>query len=110
MNGDGTIVGSYTNGQVKNIAQLVLADFPNLNGLVRAGSALYKASTSSGEPLNNKPGVGGMGTISSGMLEESNVDLAAEFVKMIITQRAYQANSKIITTVDDMMAQLLNTK
>jgi len=110
VNSDGTIVGSYTNGQVKNIALLVLADFPNLNGLVRAGSALYKSSTSSGEPLNNKPGVGGMGTISSGMLEESNTDLAAEFVKMIITQRAYQANSKIITTVDSMMADLLNSK
>jgi flagellar hook protein FlgE len=110
VNSDGAIVGSYTNGQVKNIALLVLADFPNLNGLVRAGSALYKSSPNSGEPLDNKPGVGGMGTISSGMLEESNTDLAAEFVKMIITQRAYQANSKIITTVDDMMAQLLNTK
>ncbi len=110
VNGDGTIVGNYTNGQIKNIAQLVLADFTNLNGLSRGGASLYKSSTKSGEPLHNRPGVGGMGTISAGMLEESNVDLAAEFVKMIITQRGYQANTKIITTVDDMMAQLLNVK
>jgi flagellar hook protein FlgE len=110
INSDGTIVGYYTNGQVKNIAQLVLANFTNLNGLERNGTMLYKSSTSSGDPLYNSPGVGGMGTISSGTLEESNVDLAAEFIKMIISQRAYQANSKIISTTDDMLAQLLNVK
>ena len=110
INADGTIVGYYTNGQVKNIAQLVLANFTNLNGLERSGTMLYKSSTKSGDPLYNKPGVGGMGTISAGTLEESNVDLAAEFIKMIITQRAYQANSKVISTTDDMLAQLLNVK
>jgi len=110
INTDGTIVGYYTNGQVKNLAQLVLANFTNLNGLERSGTMLYKSSTRSGDPLLNKPGIGGMGTVSSGTLEESNVDLAAEFIKMIISQRAYQANSKIISTTDDMLAQLLNVK
>jgi flagellar hook protein FlgE len=110
INEEGTIVGSYTNGAVKNIAQLVLAQFPNLNGLNRKGAMLYEASTTSGEPLYNKPGNGGMGNISAGMLEESNIDLAAEFIKMIITQRGYQANSKVISTTDEMFAQLLSIK
>lgn len=85
INEEVTIVGSYTNGALKNIAQLVLAQFANLNGLDRKGAMLYAASGTSGETLNNRPGVGGMGNISSGMLEESNIDLAAEFIKMIIT-------------------------
>jgi flagellar hook protein FlgE len=110
INSEGTIVGSYTNGAIKNIAQLALAHFPNLNGLERKGSMLYEASPTSGEPLYNRPGVGVMGNISSGMLEESNIDLAAEFIKMIITQRGYQANSKVISTTDEMFAQLLSIK
>ena len=107
---EGNIVANYTNGTRKKIARLALADFPNLIGLTRKGSTLYQATTRSGEPLHNKPGVGGMGNISSSMLEESNVDLAAEFIKMIIIQRGYQANTKVITTTDDMLAQLINIR
>jgi len=110
INNDGTVVGTYTNGKVKNIAQVVLANFTNLNGLERSGSQLYKSSTASGAPIYNQPEVGGMGAVSSGSLEESNVDLAAEFIKMIIYQRAYEANSKIISTGDDMLTQLLSVK
>jgi len=110
VNSQGILVGTYTNGQVKNIAQLVLANFPNTDGLSKAGSSLYAASTSSGAPLINIPGVGGTGTISSGMLEESNVDLAGEFVQMIISQQAYQANSKVISTTDQMLTALINSK
>jgi flagellar hook protein FlgE len=107
---DGNIVGHYTNGEVKNIGRLALADFPSLYGLERAGNLLFTSTTGSGDPLINKPDVGGMGQIAATMLEESNTDLAAEFIKMIITQRAYQANSKIITTTDEMLAQLLSVK
>jgi flagellar hook protein FlgE len=110
INQDGNVVGHYTNGVVRNIARLALADFPSVYGLERGGSMLFKATTDSGDPLINKPGEGGMADISASMLEESNVDLAAEFIKMIITQRAYQANSKIITTTDEMLAQLINIK
>jgi len=110
INNDGTVVGTYTNGKVKNIAQVVLANFTNLNGLERSGSQLYKSSTASGAPIYNQPEVGGMGAVSSGSLEESNVDLAAEFIKMIIYQRAYEANSKIISTGDDMLTQLPSVK
>ena len=103
-------MATYTNGTVKNIARLALADFANLNGLERKGSTLYQATTASGEPLLNKPGVGGAGTVSASMLEESNVDLAAEFVRMIVVQRGYQANSKVISTTDEMLAQLMNIR
>jgi flagellar hook protein FlgE len=89
---------------------LALTDFPNLNGLRRKGGTLYQATTTSGDPLYNKPGIGGMGTISSSMLEESNVDMAAEFIKMIVIQRGYQANTKVITTTDDMLNQLINMR
>ena len=107
---EGNVVGTYTNGIVRNIARLALADFPSVYGLERAGSSLFKATPASGQPLINKPGEGGMGDVSASNLEESNVDLAAEFIKMIITQRAYQASSKIITTTDEMLAQLINIK
>jgi flagellar hook protein FlgE len=108
IDAEGNLVTSYTNGEVKNTARLALADFANLNGLQRKGSTLYQETPISGVPLLNKPAVGGMGTVSGSMLEESNVDLAAEFVSMIIIQRGYQANSKVISTTDEMIAQLLN--
>ena len=107
---EGNIVANYTNGIRKNIARFALADFPNLNGLLRKGGSLYQVTTNSGDPLYNKPGEGGMGKISSSMLEESNVDMAAEFIKMIIIQRGYQVNTKVITTTDDMLAQLMNIR
>jgi len=106
----GNIVATYTNGKVKNVARLALADFTNLNGLERKGSTLFQETPLSGVPLFNKPAVGGMGTVSGSMLEESNVDMAAEFVNMIIIQRGYQANSKVISTTDEMMAQLMNIR
>jgi len=107
---EGNIIATYTNGTVKNIARLALADFTNLNGLVRKGATLYQGTTSSGQPIYNKPGVGGMGTVSSSMLEESNVDMAAEFIRMIVIQRGYQANSKVISTTDEMLAQLMSIR
>lgn len=107
---DGNLIANYTNGTRRMVARLALADFPNLNGLSRKGASLYQATTISGDPLHNKPGIGGMGNISSSMLEESNVDLAAEFIKMIVIQRGYQANTKVITTTDEMLAQLINIR
>ena len=107
---EGNVVANYTNGTRRNIARIALADFPNLNGLARSGETLFQATTTSGDPLYNMPGIGGMGSISASMLEESNVDLAAEFIKMIIIQRGYQANTKVITTTDEMLAQLMNIR
>lgn len=107
---EGNLVASYTNGLRKNMARMALADFPCLNGLARKGDTLYQGTTASGDALMNKPGVGGMGTIASSMLEESNVDLASEFIRMILIQRGYQANTKVITTTDEMLAQLMNIR
>jgi flagellar hook protein FlgE len=107
---EGNVVANYTNGSRRNIARIALADFPNLNGLARSGETLFQATTASGDPLYNLPGIGGMGSVSASMLEESNVDLAAEFIKMIIIQRGYQANTKVITTTDEMLAQLMNIR
>ena len=107
---EGNLTANYTNGQVKRIARLALANFPNINGLQRRGSTLYSETVASGQPLINKPGTGGMGTISSSMLEESNVDLAGEIIKMIVIQRGYEANSKVISTTDAMLNTLLNIR
>jgi flagellar hook protein FlgE len=106
----GNLTANYTNGQVKKIARLALANFPNINGMQRRGGTLYSETVSSGQPLINKPGTGGMGTISSSMLEESNVDLAGEIIKMIVIQRGYEANSKVISTTDAMMNTLINIR
>ncbi len=107
---EGNIVGNYTNGTVKKLARITLADFTSLSGLERKGASLYQATTTSGLPIYNKPGIGGMGVISSSMLEESNVDLASEFIRMIVIQRGYQANSKVISTTDEMLSQLMNIR
>lgn len=106
----GNIVANYTNGQVKKIARLALCSFLNINGLLRRGATMYQESVTSGQPIYNKPGEGGMGTISSSMLEESNVDLASEIIKMIVLQRGYQANSKVISTTDEMLNTLINLR
>jgi flagellar hook protein FlgE len=110
IDGDGNITASYTNGQVKKIARLALSSFLNINGLLRNGSTQYSETVQSGQPLTNKAGEGGMGTISSSMLEESNVDLAGEIIKMIVIQRGYQANSKVISTTDEMLNTLIQLR
>jgi flagellar hook protein FlgE len=110
IDNQGNVTANYTNGQVKKIARLALANFPNINGLQREGSTLFAETVQSGQPLTNKPGEGGMGSISSSMLEESNVDMAGELIKMIVLQRGYQANSKVISTTDEMLNTLINVR
>jgi len=106
---DGVIRGSFTNGQTSELGQLILADFPNTNGLKKIGN--YFAQTSeSGEAIKNKPGSGGLGEVMSHSLEMSNTDVAKEFINMITAQRAYQASSRIITTADQMLTELMNIK
>lgn len=105
---DGTIIGTYSNGRTLSIGQIALGNFADLQGLRRAGSGLYQETAESGVPVISRPNVGGFGTISSYSLELSNVDLATEFVSMISTQRAYQANSKIITVGDQLLSEVVN--
>ncbi len=107
---DGVMTGSYSNGQVQNLFVLSLADFNSTQGLRREGGNLFSETRSSGPPLTNKPGTGGLGTIQANSLEQSNVDISEEFVKMIITQKGFQANSRTITTTDQMLQEVVNLK
>ncbi|MBV8074456.1 MAG: flagellar hook-basal body complex protein, partial [Candidatus Eremiobacteraeota bacterium] len=97
---DGTVTGAFTNGQQQTLAQIALATFQNEEGLTRIGNSQFQQTANSGLPQINVAGTGKLGFIVSGSLEESNVSLADQFVKMILAQRAFQANSKSITTAD----------
>jgi flagellar hook protein FlgE len=107
---DGYFTGIYSNGSMIPFAQVALADFPSYSGLAKMGSNLYAESLSSGQALISAPNTASLGAIAPSTLEMSNVDLASEFVEMITTQRAYQANSKVITTSDEILQELINIK
>lgn len=106
----GNIFGIFTNGVSRVLAQIVMADFNNQAGLIKAGQSLYQTSANSGEPIIGVAGETISGTISSGALEASSVDIASEFTNMITAQRGYQANARIITTSDQMLEELVNLK
>ncbi len=110
FNTSGEIIGYYTNGEVTVLGQVALATFDNSNGLLKVGDTTFQATTSSGEPSIGTAGTGDRGDIASGVLENSNVDLSTEFVNMITTERGFQANSRVITTSDEMLQELLSLK
>lgn len=107
---DGVLTGRYSNGQILELYVLTLADFNNEWGLRREGGNLFSETRESGDALTGLPNSSGKGSISSNSLEMSNVDLAVEFVNMITTQRGFQANSKVITTTDSMLGDLIQLK
>ncbi|MBI5901888.1 MAG: flagellar hook protein FlgE [Deltaproteobacteria bacterium] len=107
---DGVISGIFSNGRDLTIGQVLLANFASPVGLASAGNNLYQETYDSGQPLVGAAGSSGRGTIQSSTLELSNVDIAQEFVNMITAQRGFQANSKIITTTDEILAELVNLK
>jgi len=107
---DGAITGQYSNGEVIPLYRVALAKFQNVQGLHKEGGNLYRETRLSGVPITARPGTNGLGSIAPNSLEQSNVDIATEFVKMIATQRGFQANSKIITVTDQMLAELINLK
>jgi flagellar hook protein FlgE len=108
---DGIIMGVYSNGKQRPLGMIGLAEFDNPAGLERAGSNTFVQTPNSGDFLNGvKPGTSRAGTLLSGTLELSNVDLANQFTDMIITQRGFQANSRIMTTVDEMLQEVTNIK
>ncbi len=106
----GIITGSFTNGVNVPLAQIVLADFNNPAGLLRIGDNMYQESGNSGGAVLGYALQGSQSTLTSGALEMSNVDLAQEFTSMIVAQRGFQANSKVITTSDDLLQELVNLK
>jgi flagellar hook protein FlgE len=105
---DGTIEGFYTNGQIQSLAQLQMALFTNPAGLERAGNGLMRVSSNSGAAQLATAGTGSAGTVVSGSLEGSNVDVAEEFVRLIEAQRGFQANARIISTTDQVLGELVN--
>jgi len=100
---------SYSNGQQINVAAITLAKFTNPGGLNLVGSNMFTATDVSGTPRGGLPGPE-LGSIFTNSLEQSNVDMGLEFVNMITVQRGFQANSKIITTVDELLGELINLK
>jgi flagellar hook protein FlgE len=110
IDSSGLIIGKTESGKTIDLAQLVIADFPNVEGLQKFKGSTFLAFTSSGSPSIGIAGTGGRGTIVGSSLEQSNVDMAVEFVNLIKAQRAYQASSKIISTTDELYQDSLNLK
>jgi len=106
----GYVNGVYSNGQLQKLYQVALAKFSSTTGLSKVGGTLFEETLASGQPLFSDASTPGVGKILANSLEQSNVDMAAQFVKMITTQRGYSANSKTITTADEMLQEVLNLK
>jgi flagellar hook protein FlgE len=110
IDGSGKITGVFSDGKSYTLGQLAVAKFENSEGLEKVGSSNYRASNNSGAPDEQVANTKGFGIIRQGVLEMSNVDLANEFTELIVTSRSYQANSRTITTSDEMLQELINLK
>jgi len=110
LGSDGTITGSFSNGLDQVLGRIALGSFANPGGLEKAGGSLYSATANSGTAQIGTSGTGGRGTLSGGYLEMSNVDLSSEFTNLIVAQRGFQANARVITTSDDVLQELVNLK
>jgi len=107
---DGTVSGVFSNGRNRTVGQIALANFSNPGGLEKVGGSSYRPTPNSGLAQVGLAGSGGRGSIASNTLEMSNVDLAQEFTGLIAAQRGFQANSRVITTADEMLQELVNLK
>jgi flagellar hook protein FlgE len=107
---DGVVTGSFSNGESRALARLAVASFANPGGLEKAGNSSYRATVDSGLAQVGVPGSGTRGSLVAGTLEMSNVDLAQEFTNLIIAQRGFQANSRMITASDEILQDLINIK
>ena len=110
ISSDGTIEGSFSNSQTLALGQIVLANFANPQGLNRVGQNSFQTTLASGAPVIGVAGTGGRGSITGSSLEQSNVDIATEFANMIVTQRGYQANARVVTTFDQLTQDTINMK
>jgi flagellar hook protein FlgE len=106
----GDITGVYTNGQTQLLGKISMASFVNPGGLLRQGQNLFGESSASGLASIGEPGIAGRGSVTTGSLEMSNVDLATQFTGMITAERGFQANGRVITTSDEMLQELVNLK
>lgn len=110
ISSNGEVVGIFTNGERETLATIGMADFDNPSGLLKIGGNLFSETVNSGTPKYGTPASGSLGALTPGALEMSNVDLSAEFTDMITTQRGFQANSRVITTSDEILQELVNLK
>jgi flagellar hook protein FlgE len=106
----GQIVGVFSNGLKQSLGQVALANFNNVQGLEKIGDSMYRSTVNSGLAQVGPAGTQGLGLITAGALEMSNVDLAQEFTNLVIAQRGFQANSRVITTSDEILQELVNLK
>lgn len=106
----GEVYGVYSNGMQELVGQVALASFVNPMGMIRVGQNMFQPGVNAGEPAIGAAGSGGRGEIAGGYLEASNVDMAQEFTNMILAQRGFQASSRVITTSDEMLQELVNIK
>ncbi|MET1088189.1 MAG: flagellar hook-basal body complex protein, partial [Arthrobacter sp.] len=107
---DGTVVGAFSNGLKQAVGRIAMANFTNPAGLEKAGASGYRTSVNSGVAMIGTANAAGLGGISGGYLEMSNVDLSQEFTNLIVAQRGFQANARIITTSDEVLQELTNLK
>ncbi len=110
LSGDGTVMGVYSNSLREPIGKLALASFANPSGLAKAGNSSFRVGDNSGAANIGEAGAGGRGNLTSGALEMSNVDLAEEFTGLIVAQRGFQANSRVISSSDEILQDLVNLK
>jgi flagellar hook protein FlgE len=110
VDGDGNLVATLGSGETVNLAQLSIASFNNPKGLTKIGGNLYAANQATGVANLGTAGTNGRGAVVGGSLEQSNVDMALEFTRMILAQRGYQASSRTITASDEMLLETLNLK
>ncbi|PWC22139.1 flagellar hook protein FlgE [Brenneria roseae subsp. roseae] len=110
INNDGTITGTYSNGKTQLLGQIVMASFANPQGLKSEGNNVWSSTSSSGAAIVGTAGLGVFGTLTSGALESSNVDLSSELVNMIVAQRNYQSNAQTIKTQDAILNTLVNLR
>jgi flagellar hook protein FlgE len=104
----GVIVGGFTNGISQDLAQIAVANFQNPSGMIKQGATHFAPSVNSGNPVVGTAQTGGRGTIVSGVLEQSNVDLTSELTNMIVAQRGFEVNARVITTSDTILNTLIN--
>ena len=104
----GNLVGYYSNGQSQTLDTLRISMFSNEGGLVRSGDTMFTESPNSDDAIATTANAAGAGSVRAGQLENSNVDIAREFVNLIEAQRGFQANSRVITTTDEILAELMN--
>jgi flagellar hook protein FlgE len=106
----GEIIGVYSNGLKQTLGQVAMATFKNVAGLEKVGNSMFRTTVNSGYAQVGEPGSPGMGQVISGALEMSNVDLAQEFTNLVVAQRGFQANSRVISSSDELLQDLVNLK